>query len=207
MVQRMPMTTKGYLMQSWSTRRNRDDDDSLRLEVERLQQENMRLRLETQRPLSMGKLADEFAQLARSLGESADPDPSDTVDAAYHVLSSAEATRQAVLNVLESLTIAAGQLRRQLEMDVPSTEVDRRVHDRRAPTAPASQVERRSVGLPRQPQGTVTNHDPSPSDELGFPSADAAVPVDVSQDIGAAAPAGGQGRAAVSEVDRSSTSS
>lgn len=206
---RMPKTIKGYVMQSWSTRRNRDDDDSLRLEVERLQQENMRLRLEAQRPLSMGKLADEFAQLARSLHESADPDPSDTVDSAYHVLSNAEATRQAVLNVLDSLTIASGQLRRQLEMDVPPTEVDRRVHDRRARAQLVSQEECRRVGLPRQHSGTVTtvaHHDSSSSNDFGFPSADAAVPVDISQSIGAST-AREHAVGTVSEGTRSSTSS
>jgi hypothetical protein len=155
-------------MHAWSVRRRRDDDDDeLRLEVERLQQENMRLRLETQRPLSMGKLADELAQLATGLGDSPDPNASDAVDAvdaAHHVLASAEVTRQTVLNVLESLTIAAAQLRRQLETDVPPTELDRRVHDRRATVT------------------TVANHR---SSVLTSRPAHAEVPVDVSQ--GAAA--------------------
>jgi hypothetical protein len=144
-------------MPLWSARRHRDDDDALRREVDRLKQENMRLRLQTQRPLSMGKLADEFAELTRSLDVPVESDPSDTVDAAYHVLSSAEATRRAVLGVLESMCTAAAQLRRQLESDLPSSEIDRRVQDRRSAVTPADgKDERRTDSLPDQHSATVT---------------------------------------------------
>jgi hypothetical protein len=121
-------------MPFWSARSSGEDSaQPLRLELERLQQENMRLRLESQRPLSLGKLSAEVADLPQAISESLAPDPGDenATDSAFHVYTRAETTRRTVLNVLEELTVATGQLARQLATEAPPSEIDRRVRDRR----------------------------------------------------------------------------
>ena len=103
---------------------------ALRQEVERLTQENMRLRLEQQRPRHLSAVAD---PLRAAVEQPARADALEARDEAQHVAARTEATRRAVVDVLDGLVVAAGQLQRQLTQDVASSEVDRRVTDRRSP--------------------------------------------------------------------------
>ena len=103
---------------------------ALRQEVERLTQENMRLRLEQQRPRNLSAVAD---LLRAAVEQPAETDALEARDEAHHVAARTEATRRAVVDVLDGLVVAAGQLQRQLTEDVALTEIDRRVVERRAP--------------------------------------------------------------------------
>jgi len=112
-----------------------DEVTSLREEIERLAQDNMRLRLESQRPLSLGKVAADLQRVALA----ADPleaDMADTEDNAYHLLAQAHVIRSEVLNVVQTLQVAARQLERQLVTGVHLMEVDRRVLPQRRATDP-----------------------------------------------------------------------
>ena len=105
------------------------DESLLRQEVERLTQENMRLRLEQQRPRNLSSVTEQLrAAVAQPAGET---DPLEARDEAHHVLAQAEVTRRAILDVLDNLVVAAGQMQRQLLQDIPLSEIDRRVTDRR----------------------------------------------------------------------------
>ncbi|GAB7193438.1 hypothetical protein NUM3379_41480 [Kineococcus sp. NUM-3379] len=103
---------------------------ALRQEVERLTQENMRLRLEQQRPRNLSAVTD---LLRAAVEQPAEADALEARDEAHHVAARTEATRRAVVDVLHGLVVAAGQLQRQLTEDVALTEIDRRVVERRGP--------------------------------------------------------------------------
>ena len=131
-------------MAAWRRRHDRTGDGELaelQQEVERLTQENMRLRLEQQRPVALSAVVDLLRDTAERPGE----DAAEARDEAHHVAARTEATRRAVVDVLEGLVVAAGQLQRQLTEGVAHTEIDRRVLDRRAG---APEVARRAAGYP-----------------------------------------------------------
>ncbi|PPK92477.1 hypothetical protein CLV92_11478 [Kineococcus xinjiangensis] len=112
----------------------------LRHEIERLTQENMRLRLERQRPHSLSSITE---QLRAAVEEPAGAtDALEARDEAHHVLAQAEVTRRAVLDVLDSLVVAASQMQRQLAQDVPLAEIDRRVTERRTGRGAGQERER-----------------------------------------------------------------
>lgn len=101
------------------------ESDVLQQEIDRLSQENMRLRLERQRPLSVGKIADDIRELT---SESAQAEAyAEAQDDAQQVLAQAKAIRYAVLDLVQNLQVAAAQLERQLVTETSLMEVDRRV--------------------------------------------------------------------------------
>lgn len=99
--------------------------DALQQEIDRLSQENMRLRLERQRPLSVGKIADDIRELTSASAQA--EALAETHDDAQHVMAQAKAIRYAVLDLVQNLQIAAAQLERQLVTETSLMEVDRRV--------------------------------------------------------------------------------
>ncbi|WP_432545482.1 hypothetical protein [Kineococcus sp. SYSU DK004] len=113
--------------------------EGLREEVARLTQENLRLRLEQQRPAGLHHVQRQIARHAAAGGEAAERASAqheaadEAADEAVHALAQAETARRAVLDVLDSLVVAAGQMQRQLTEGVPLAELDRRVVDRRSP--------------------------------------------------------------------------
>lgn len=111
-----------------------DPHDDLWAEVERLRQENMRLRLQQQRPRSISSVTEQLAGLL-----SAPPavvEALEAQDEAHHVLAQAESMRRSLLDVLDGLSVASTQMRRQLSEGLPLAEIDRRVTDRRQPLVP-----------------------------------------------------------------------
>ncbi|WP_432564489.1 hypothetical protein [Kineococcus sp. SYSU DK003] len=105
--------------------------EELRREVERLTQENMRLRLEQQRPQSLSEVT---AKLRETLPQMpAGQETLESQDEAYHVLAEIETMRRSLIDVLDALAVATAQMRRQLSEGVPLAEIDRRVTDRRRP--------------------------------------------------------------------------
>jgi hypothetical protein len=147
-------------MRLWPRRHRKATDEVavLRRELDTYQQENMRLRLERQRPLSLGKVAAEMRELNSAAADLETLTSSDALDEAYHVLAQAETVRRSVLDAADGLSVAAIQLRRQLTADVPLSEIDRRITERRG-------VER--VESPPEPQ--------SPDALAGGPEEDARV--------------------------------
>ncbi|WP_369051977.1 hypothetical protein [Kineococcus terrestris] len=109
--------------------------EGLREEVARLTQENLRLRMEQQRPAGLHHVQRQIARHAAAGGEAAERAAAreEAADEAVHALAQAETARRAVLDVLDSLVVAAGQMQRQLTEGVPLAELDRRVVDRRSP--------------------------------------------------------------------------
>ncbi|GAA4991525.1 hypothetical protein [Kineococcus glutinatus] len=127
-------------MGRWWRRKAGADDEQvlLRQEVERLTQENMRLRLEQQRPRNLSAVAEQLrAVVARSGEDTAEVGFLEARDEAYHVMAQTEATRRAILGVLDDLVVSAGQLQRQLTSGLPLAEVDRRVVERRTASSAA----------------------------------------------------------------------
>ncbi|WP_432502597.1 hypothetical protein [Kineococcus arenarius] len=107
------------------------EEAELHLEVERLRRENARLQLERQRPRSISEVTE---QLRGTLaGHPALLDALEAQDDAYHVMAHTEATRRALVDVLDELTVAAAQMKRQLGGGLPLAEIDRRVVERRGP--------------------------------------------------------------------------
>ncbi|WP_432498255.1 hypothetical protein [Kineococcus gypseus] len=101
----------------------------LRAEVERLTQELARMRLERQRPVGVGGVAERLGALcAQQDGAAA---ALEAQDQAHHVLAQAESMRQSLLDVLDQLVVAASQMQRQLLAGTSVMEIDRRVLDRR----------------------------------------------------------------------------
>jgi hypothetical protein len=87
-----------------------------RADLEELQDELARLHLERHRPINLS----EVGRAARDVADAAN-------DEAVHVLAEAEALRSSLIGVLRDLQTAGAQLQRQLETDMPSAEIDRRV--------------------------------------------------------------------------------
>lgn len=101
-------------------RRSAHADDVLvpRTDLEQLNEELARLRLERHRTLNLA----EVGRSARAIAEA-------TVDSdeAWHAVTEAQALRASLLGVLRDLQTAAGQLERQLGTVTPAAEVDCRV--------------------------------------------------------------------------------
>lgn len=89
-----------------------------RADLEQLNEELARLRLERHRTLNLA----EVGRTARAVAEAAVDS-----DEAWHAVTEAQALRASLLGVLRDLQIAAGQLERQLQTATPAAEVDRRV--------------------------------------------------------------------------------
>ncbi|MDP9395369.1 MAG: hypothetical protein M3Q27_14435 [Actinomycetota bacterium] len=109
---------------------------ALREEVERLREENARLRLDAQRPLHLLTVA----ETVRSLSDAPAPDAADEM---RHELAELMTIRTGWLAVLRDLQTAGAQLERRLSLGTPSSEIDRRVREpkqaaRTAGTATAS---------------------------------------------------------------------
>ncbi|WP_432492141.1 hypothetical protein [Kineococcus auxinigenes] len=114
---------------------NRDEAE-LRAEVDHLTQEVLRLRLERQRPVGIGSVAEQLSALSAAAvtGTAPSPRAQDSLeeqDQAHHVLAQAESMRQSLLDVLDQLVVAASQMQRQLLAGTSVMEIDRRVLDRR----------------------------------------------------------------------------
>ncbi|WP_432489567.1 hypothetical protein [Kineococcus sp. SYSU DK018] len=112
---------------------NRDEAE-LRAEVDRLTQEVVRLRLERQRPVGIGSVAEQLNALSAVPVATGSPGAQDRLEAqdqAHHVLAQAESMRQSLLDVLDQLVVAASQMQRQLLAGTSVMEIDRRVLDRR----------------------------------------------------------------------------
>lgn len=113
-------------------------------ELEELQEELIRLRLEQHRPLNL-------AQVGRDARASSD---AATSDETWHAVAEAQALRASLLAVLQNLNVACAQLGRQLDTDTPATEIDRRVGSERrllhaaTPRSPRSERERLVLALP-----------------------------------------------------------
>ncbi len=102
-------------------RRRADEIALLRRELERLEDDNARLRLDRQRPIHLLGVA----KKARSLAEQAaqdQPDDDDIEQRHTELLT----VRTSLLVVLQELQISAGQLERRLHLEVPASEIDRR---------------------------------------------------------------------------------
>ncbi|WP_432501539.1 hypothetical protein [Kineococcus arenarius] len=130
---------------------NRDEAE-LRAEVDRLNQEVLRLRLERQRPVSIGSVAEQLSALAAVRADTATAsraqDQLEEQDQAHHVLAQAESMRQSLLDVLDQLVVAASQMQRQLLAGTSVMEIDRRVLDRRRRAADRGQAQPGGDGAP-----------------------------------------------------------
>ncbi|MCI2238160.1 hypothetical protein MO973_09895 [Paenibacillus sp. TRM 82003] len=137
---------------------DREEERELRAEVERLTQEVMRLRLERQRPVGIGSIAEQLAGLCAdtagnptaSARGNTGTDELEAQDQAHHVLAQAESMRRSLLDVLDQLVVAASQMQRQLVAGGSPMEIDRRVLERRR-------------GTDRAP-GTAEPHEAEPHD-------------------------------------------
>ncbi|MEZ0164199.1 hypothetical protein AB2L27_05390 [Kineococcus sp. LSe6-4] len=105
------------------------DTAELHREVERLTRENMRLRLERQRPHSLSQVAEQLRVISEQSPETLEA--LEAQDEAHHVRAQTESMRRALVDALDALTVAVAQTRRQLAVDLPLTEIDRRVVERR----------------------------------------------------------------------------
>jgi hypothetical protein len=182
----------GGIVATWRRGRGADEASALREQLDRLTAENMRLRLEQQRPLSLGAVSAQLAATADALangsgagetpvatpagtatgaGEGAGRDAAAALDEAQHQLARASTLRATVLDVVQSLQVAAAQLERQLVADVPLTEVDRRVRPRRRAdggaaglhSVPEPGAERRSGSEPSaRPAAALADTPPAP---------------------------------------------
>lgn len=148
-------------------RRANDEVAVLRRELDKYQQENMRLRLERQRPLSLGKVASEMRKLHAETADLESHSSSDTVDEAYHVLAQAETLRRSVIDAVDGLSVAATQLRRQLTAGVPLSEIDRRSTERRSVPRAESNGEPRSIdAFAGQPDVTPSESSETPLNSI-----------------------------------------
>jgi hypothetical protein len=108
----------------WTRRSDRDEQvSSLVTEIERLRQDNVRLRMERQRPVNVTAVVEELRSRARAIGE-------DAADEAHHALAQVESTRRALIDALDGLTAAVTQIRRQVVTGASAMEIDRRSSDR-----------------------------------------------------------------------------
>lgn len=89
----------------------------------------MRLRLARQQPHSISSITEGLAELLDT--PPATLEALEAQDEAHHVLAQAESMRRALLDVLDGLSVASAQMRRQLTEGLPLAEIDRRVTDRR----------------------------------------------------------------------------
>ncbi len=133
-------------------RRGGDEESALAKEIDRLRQENMRLRLERQRPTSVAAVVAELRARTEALGVEGGSDE------AEHIRAEVESARRAVLDALESLIVAAEQTKRQLTLASSPMEIDRRVTDRRGAGAtpagePLGHVEVRNAERRVHPRG------------------------------------------------------
>ena len=108
-----------------SRRRRFDEVSTLRGELERLHEENARLRLDAQRPLHLLTVAEKVRACVPSPEAGAE-----AADEARQLLVDTMVLKTAMLAVLRDLQTAAAQLERRLELDAPNSEIDRRVRDR-----------------------------------------------------------------------------
>lgn len=100
-------------------------------QLERLQDENVRLRLERQRPVSVGATAERLRQTA------ADPRAfTDDGDDAWAALAEVSVLRDSLLAMCQDLSTCTAQLERQLVSLTPAPELDRRMDDRRRAPRP-----------------------------------------------------------------------
>ena len=97
-------------------------------ELQRLTDENARLRLEAQRPLHLLTVAETVRTAAQSV-----EDVAEQADESRQLLVEVLTLRTALLAVLRDLHTASGQMERRLELGVPATEIDRRVRERSVP--------------------------------------------------------------------------
>ena len=127
------------------------DAAELRAEVERLTQEVTRLRLERQRPVGIGSVAEQLSALtaAADAGTPGAGEDLEAQDRAHHVLAQAESMRQSLLDVLDQLVVAASQMQRQLLAGSSVMEIDRRVLDRRRRAADRAPGTAEEVLAPR----------------------------------------------------------
>ncbi|MFP5345992.1 MAG: hypothetical protein ACLGIA_03045 [Actinomycetes bacterium] len=112
----------------------------------------MRLRLERQRPTNLAAVVEELRARADSIAESPEDD-------AFHALAQVEATRRALLDALEGLSVAVGQLRRQVSLSASSMEIDRRLAERRD-TRPGDRGDDGPDPLAALPRQSVVPADP-----------------------------------------------
>jgi len=115
-----------------------DEITVLRAWVEQLTQDNMRLRLNQQRPSSPGQFAHNLRELSSELA-ALPPTSEDAEDEALHALAEAQMVRRTVVDVLVNLQVLAAQMERQLIGELPHAEIDRRVLSGRGASSPGGQ--------------------------------------------------------------------
>lgn len=118
---------------------SRAEIERLMQQLEELREENERLRVDATRPRSPAELSGRLAELAAAAGSGA-PDVAsldaadERLDQAWYLYAEAQRMRLAVIDVLNELQVACGQLERQLRLDAGPMEIDRRVVERRRDT-------------------------------------------------------------------------
>lgn len=100
--------------------------EDLQAELERLRDENMRLRLDRQRMLGAASSADRVRELADAMRSAAD-----STDDTWQVLADSEALRDELIDVVAEVRRAMSAAEERLLSGTPATELDRRSRDRR----------------------------------------------------------------------------
>jgi hypothetical protein len=129
--------------------------EEMRHEIARLQEENACLRLEKQRPPSLGRAAERARELVSNSAEML----SDAGDEATDALVQVMVMREALASVLQDLHTSIVHFQREVVTMIPAPELDRRMADRREQTVSfelldASRTKRR----PRRPSPAQNGH-------------------------------------------------
>jgi hypothetical protein len=129
--------------------------ETMRQEIARLQEENASLRLDRQRPPSLGRAAERARELVSQSAQMLTDAGDEAIDALVHVM----VMRETLVSVLQDLRTSITHFERQIVTMIPAPELDRRMTDRRGHTVSlelldASPGKRR----PRRPSATLNGH-------------------------------------------------
>lgn len=117
--------------------------EDLRAELERLHDENMRLRLERQRMLGPAASAEKARDLADAMRAKADE-----ADDAWQAVAESHAMKDMLLRVVSEMQRAMGAAEEQLLSGTPPTELERRSRPRRRTDVPGEVWSARAAGAP-----------------------------------------------------------